>query len=132
MPMRMTRDGLVYTSFTPDSTYHGGIGEGHAIREMLCNMRYEGGYKDDHEHGHGRLEMNATDMSYEGEWLEGKFHGEGTFRWKTGSTYTGQWVKGLKEGHGKLTLYSGNVYEGMLGPSMFRDTAACHSITTIV
>ena len=49
---------------------------------------------------------------YEGEWLEGKKHGNGTYFWKSGDKYIGKWVENKKSGPGKYIFFSGDVFEG--------------------
>ena len=36
--------------------------------------------------------------SYNGDLLDGLYHGEGTFTWANGSSYTGEWVNGKVTG----------------------------------
>ncbi len=93
----------MFTSFEPESDYHGGPGSGHVIRRFNCGMHYEGNYADDHENGYGALQM-SDGSTYEGEWRDGKFHGEGTHVAKSGTIYAGQFVNGMREGHGTLTF----------------------------
>ena len=101
----------LYSPFTRGSEYHGGPGGGNVERHFQCGMHYKGGYKDDEEHGQGKLTTDSG-SSYEGNWQDGKYHGEGTYQWPSGSSYKGQWVEGRKEGRGAFTLYNGNVYDG--------------------
>lgn len=49
---------------------------------------------------------------YEGEWKEGKRHGQGKITWPTGVVYEGNWKEGKRTGKGKYTWTSGAVYEG--------------------
>ena len=50
--------------------------------------------------------------TYEGEWVDGMRHGQGSYTFKgTGTKYSGTWVNGRKEGGGELFL--GNyTYQG--------------------
>jgi hypothetical protein len=50
---------------------------------------------------------------YEGEILDGEFHGQGSYTTKAGSRYEGSWKKGVKEGPGKLTFPDGDSWEGI-------------------
>lgn len=116
MPTVKAPDGRdMYSSFEPESEYHGGPGGGKVIRKFLCGMYYEGDYADDHENGQGALTM-SDGSTYTGEWKDGNFHGEGTLTWPSGSSYAGQWVEGRKEGFGTLTLAANHlgrrIYEG--------------------
>jgi len=49
---------------------------------------------------------------YEGEWKDGKKHGQGTLTWASGAKYEGEWKDGKKHGQGTLTWASGKKYEG--------------------
>ena len=56
-------------------------------------------------------EIKLKNMSiYEGEWLQGKRHGQGILRWEDGSVYKGSWVNNCSHGQGKLTYSDGGVY----------------------
>ncbi|KAL6073059.1 Rho guanine nucleotide exchange factor (GEF) 17 [Balamuthia mandrillaris] len=48
---------------------------------------------------------------YDGQWYNGKIHGEGTYNF-FGSQYVGQWAMGCKSGKGTYTYTTGDVYEG--------------------
>ncbi len=51
-------------------------------------------------------------LTYGGEFIEGKWHGEGTYVHRNGAYYEGHWINGLKNGHGKFCYSNGAVYEG--------------------
>jgi hypothetical protein len=40
--------------------------------------------------------------TYEGDWKDGKYYGNGTFLWKDGKKYVGEFKNGLRHGYGKL------------------------------
>ncbi len=60
-----------------------------------------------------RIEYDGGDV-YEGEILNGKRHGHGTYTWADGDTYEGDWKDGKRCGRGKLIQYgkspSGETY----------------------
>lgn len=60
-----------------------------------------------------RVEYDGGDV-YEGEILNGKRHGHGTYTWADGDTYEGDWKDGKRCGRGKLIQYgkspSGETY----------------------
>lgn len=63
--------------------------------------RYEGNYKDGQKSGVGRMTFPNGDV-YEGEWLDNKINGEGTYIYKkSGDIYSGTWVNGKKHGDGR-------------------------------
>lgn len=41
--------------------------------------------------------------TYEGEYLNGKRHGQGTYTYKNGFIYEGYFIENLKDGFGKYT-----------------------------
>ena len=49
---------------------------------------------------------------YEGEFVDGKVHGQGTYTWSDGTMYEGAFESGLPHGEGRLTWPSGAMYEG--------------------
>lgn len=51
-----------------------------------------------------RVEYDGGDV-YEGEILNGKRHGRGTYTWSNGDTYEGDWKDGKRCGRGKLIQY---------------------------
>jgi hypothetical protein len=72
---------------------------------------YTGCIKDGKMHGFGKLAW-LTGTIYEGEWINNKIHGSGTFKKADGSVYVGSWEDGMKNGTGILTWTNGDAYEG--------------------
>lgn len=63
--------------------------------------RFEGNYKDGQKTGVGRMVYPNGDV-FEGEWLDNKAHGEGTYTYKKSQDiYSGSWVNGKKHGQGR-------------------------------
>jgi len=60
----------------------------------------------------GRQKKVYTDAEYDGEWLNGLFHGKGKMTWLDGETYEGDYVNGKRQGKGKYTYANGKVEEG--------------------
>ena len=46
--------------------------------------------------------------SYEGEYKDGKYHGQGISSYHDGSMYEGKWKEGEQHGHGTLTSPGGD------------------------
>ena len=44
---------------------------------------------------------------YEGQWLDGKRHGQGKMHWPSGDCYEGQWLDDKKHGQGKYNYSRG-------------------------
>lgn len=49
---------------------------------------------------------------YEGHFVDGDFHGQGTLRRANGDILTGEWSEGRLNGHGSLTTADGMLYVG--------------------
>ncbi|MBK8464662.1 MAG: hypothetical protein IPL32_02420 [Chloracidobacterium sp.] len=50
--------------------------------------------------------------NYEGDFVSGQHHGQGTYRTKEGHVYVGQFAKGAYNGRGKITFPNGETYDG--------------------
>lgn len=50
--------------------------------------------------------------TYDGEWRDGREHGEGRYESADGALYVGQWESGRWHGAGKYNFANGDVYEG--------------------
>ncbi len=50
---------------------------------------------------------------YIGQFLNGKQHGNGTYKLPNGYIYSGEWIGGVIEGMGRATYPNGSVYEGI-------------------
>lgn len=72
---------------------------------------YEGEWLDGKKHGQGRLSFSDGGY-YDGEFREGEIVGEGTRKWADGSSYVGQFLDGLKYGNGVYDKFDGTHYEG--------------------
>lgn len=72
--------------------------------------------------GHGRLvwrtagaasyDEHAAVAEYRGDMLDGRAHGYGDYRHRSGASYRGQWRHGLMDGQGRLMLPNGDEYAG--------------------
>ena len=49
---------------------------------------------------------------YLGEWLGGKKHNQGVYRYANGDVYEGDWIQNLKHGEGDYHHENGDVYMG--------------------
>ncbi len=58
-----------------------------------------------------RIELD-NNISYEGEWLNGRREGNGIQIWADGSRYVGEWRNNKACGRGTLYHADGDVYEG--------------------
>lgn len=89
---------------------------------LVQKAKYEGNYKDGLKSGIGKMLYPNGDV-YEGEWVDNKMQGEGTYTYKkTGDIYSGSWVADKKHGQGS--------YEFGADSSMMTGTWESGQITT--
>lgn len=78
--------------------------------------RFVGNYKRKSRNGKGVYtfaeEGKLKGAKYEGEYVDGKRHGLGTFTYPDHSKYIGQWKDGMRHGHGLYTYKNGDKYVG--------------------
>lgn len=78
---------------------------------------YEGHISDEVANGRGTLQTDQ--FVYEGEWKEGKPHGQGEIRYKDGTVYIGSFVEGKPYGEGELVDAEGFIYRGRFVDGLF-------------
>ena len=76
----------------------------------------------------------ADNHRYEGEWAQGRFHGQGVYIFPSGAKYTGEFVNGVKSGTGRYEWKDGRLYMGVIVihgvtalTRMCRDAAHSHA-----
>ena len=82
-----------------------------AVRQDIHGHTYEGEWKDGKRHGQGKFTYASGD-TYEGEWKDGKSHGQGKLTYPGGNTYEGEFKDGKYHGQGKYANRHGRIYEG--------------------
>ena len=78
-------------------------------------ITWSGACVDGKASGEGREVLYSPDGGqsvYEGEWRNGKKHGQGTYTWADGARYEGEWAYGRAHGYGTYTTVSGKRYTG--------------------
>ena len=78
---------------------------------------YTGTVYDGQPSGRGRLV--SAELTYDGEFMNGKKHGHGVEQGTDGYAYHGHWSQGLYHGHGHLTKADGTVYQGSFHSGAF-------------
>ncbi|XP_015249087.1 PREDICTED: radial spoke head 10 homolog B-like [Cyprinodon variegatus] len=108
--------GNTYTGEWRNNLKHG---EGRMIWITL-GQEYAGNWQNGVQNGYGTQTwlVNAKegaeyvrDNQYEGDFLEGRRQGKGTFYYAGGAIYTGEWRNDKKHGKGKLTTKMERVFE---------------------
>ena len=72
---------------------------------------YQGGWLDGQPHGEGTYTWSTGGM-YQGSWQGGEKHGVGAYTWANGATYEGEWSQGFMHGVGLYGAPDGSLYEG--------------------
>lgn len=89
-------------------------GVGH--EEWTNGTKYHGYYEDGVKKGRGKLlwenENKSKEESYEGEFINDVFEGDGVYCWGTQKKYTGQWKNGQMHGEGVFNWKDGRIYKG--------------------
>lgn len=107
----------VTVTLSDNSTYTGqmvdGMRHGFGMR-IAPKEQYIGHWSQDLRHGDGN--QNYVDgRRYEGQFLEGQFHGTARMEWVTSdgiTVYNGQYINGLKHGYGVYIWKDGRTYSG--------------------
>lgn len=100
-------EGEVYTG-----TFDEGIRHGYGILIFQNGDVYEGSFVKGAITGKGLFQEKLTGYSYQGLFLNGKRHGEGTLKYNNAISYHGWFRNDLKEGFGELHQSDGQVFRG--------------------
>jgi hypothetical protein len=79
---------------------------GHGMRMYTSGTEYIGEFVDGARQGHGVLKYADGAGKYEGQWKGNKRHGHGKLT-KKGYTYEGEWLDNEYDGYEKKTLSCG-------------------------
>lgn len=79
---------------------------------------YEGQYVDGKRDGEGTYNYNNGDK-YVGNFKEGKREGKGSYSFKSGATYTGEFKDNKFNGQGTYIFPNGNKYTGEFADNTF-------------
>jgi len=63
--------------------------------------------------GEGTLIFTETGETYEGQFINGCFDGNGKYTWPNGDFYEGEWIQGKKNGYGTYKHWKGSEKEGI-------------------
>jgi len=63
-------------------------------------------------HGHGEFWRPENKLEYKGQWLRGKMHGWGEYRFADGRVYIGEFRQGKMHGYGTISTSEGGTQRG--------------------
>ena len=89
--------------------------------KCVCDLGvYEGQWVNDRFHGQGSMYWGDGDgEEYVGQWKDGKMDGQGTMTYADGRKYVGQWKDGMCHGQGTMTYANGQKYVGQWKDGMY-------------
>ena len=73
---------------------------------------YEGDFVEGVFHGAGTYYFKEYNKTYNGAFTNGKIEGPGEMKWKDGREFYGTFVNGKEEGEGTFKYANGNFYIG--------------------
>ena len=91
---------------------------GHGTEYTASGDIYEGEFVNGKWHGQGQLRTSDMHLKYDGEWKYGLRHGEGRNIDDQGM-YVGEYEKGMKHGEGELVFYNQDRYVGEFMDDLF-------------
>ena len=83
------------------------------MRLIRDEEEYYGWFKNNLPNGKGHLIFNIKNHEYIGEFQDGKFHGNGVFKYGKFGTFRGNFVAGIRQGAGEWVDSKGVHYEGL-------------------
>ena len=107
-------DGLGKEFFEDGTKFEGFFSEGqkkYGIHQWKNGSKYQGQFLNGLFHGKGVYTWSNKKM-YDGNWLNGKMNGKGKFIYQDGSIYEGEFVDGKKSGYGVYKWENDKYYEG--------------------
>lgn len=107
----------VYFDEETNSYYEGWWCSGYRNGRGIClysdKLMYEGNWLMGRETGRGVLMTGNRQVLYRGDWVDGCFHGNGTYTFPNGDTYKGDWREGKRHGKGEYYMKKyGCTYKG--------------------
>jgi hypothetical protein len=99
------KDGSVYKGVFKNGKYDG-LG-----KEFFDDGTKFEGFFSDGQKKYGTYQWK-NGSKFQGQFLNGLFHGKGVYNWANKKTYDGNWINGKMNGKGKFTYQDGSYYEG--------------------
>ena len=89
-----------------------GIFDGHGQLKIKGKGVYQGNFIEGKFHGKGKFTWENRSKIYIGKWRNGLFHGKGLMMWSDGRKFYGEYLKGQKNGKGLCIFASGGYRYG--------------------
>ena len=99
------KDGSIYKGIFKNGKYDG-LG-----KEFFEDGTKFEGFFTDGQKKYGTFQW-SNGSKFQGQFLNGVFHGKGVYNWANNKTYNGNWANGKMNGKGKFTYPDGSYYEG--------------------
>ena len=92
---------------------------------MATYGKYRGGTHEGLRNGKGRYKFTNAFYEYDGEWVDGVMHGEGTLKMGDGGQYEGTFENGAMSGVGMRRWKDGATYSGQFAAGEVRSPHSC-------
>ena len=86
--------------------------------ETVAGKRYEGDWMNGKKHGQGVFLMGDGNV-YSGGFEKDMYHHKGTLRCRNGDIFNGEWARGKADGKQHVMLHNEDVYTGMMKAHMY-------------
>lgn len=116
-PVLLVDDEIAQDKYGDQGKYTGYIAtdsrlpHGYGIMKYNNNRQYDGQWKEGRWHGDGKW-VNPNGDRYEGKFDYDARHGRGIYTWKNGNVYRGEFFQDKRQGKGAFLFANGNIYEG--------------------
>lgn len=90
----------------------GGCDNGYGVYLYNNGSKYEGNWVNGKFQGKGTFTRSDGSLMYKGEWENDLINGYGVYLWTDGNKYEGNWVNDKQNGYGVFLFNDGRKYEG--------------------
>lgn len=87
-------------------------------KDNQFSSKYEGQWYLNKKKGKGKVQY-PDGSTYEGDFDNDLYDGQGKLHWKQGYKYTGQWKQGRMDGEGKFKHYDGHILQGVFNNNYY-------------
>jgi hypothetical protein len=110
---------------------------GNGILTYDDETTYEGQIKKGKYNGKGKRIYPSKEGDdfvsyYDGDWIDGVQHGQGTYLHPSGWKYEGSWINGVMSGFGKFYFHDGTIYKGQVKNNNMNGDGKYYRLLTFV